>query len=140
LVKVGIVDLTEGELSTKGFGCTAEKEAAKAAKILGVAKRLNLSIPDGNIENNSVNRVKIIKILRNLRPRIIFPHYHDRHPDHFHAHELVKSILLRTAKIQTTLNGKVQKPHRPKKKTIISCKHILLNPMLLLILPMCTIR
>jgi bacillithiol biosynthesis deacetylase BshB1 len=116
--KIGIVDLTEGELSTRGSVTSRKKEAAKAAKILGISKRINLSIPDGNIENNPPIRIKIIKILRDLRPEIIFfPHYHDRHPDHFHTHELVKEAAFYSGlqKIHTTLNGKPQKFFRPKK-------------------------
>jgi len=116
--KVGIADLTYGELSTRGSTGLRKKEALKAAKILGIAKRINLAIPDGNIQNTEANRSKIIKIIRDLRPDIIFfPHYYDRHPDHFHTHELVKESVFYSGlgKIKTYLKGKLQKPHRPGK-------------------------
>lgn len=115
---VGIVDITQGELSTRGSVEVRKKEAAKAAKILGIKKRINLGISDGNIENSASNRAKIIKILRDLRPKIIFfPYYHDRHPDHFHTHQLVKEAAFYSGlqKVRTALNGKAQKHHRPKK-------------------------
>jgi len=116
--KVGIADLTQGELSTRGSTALRKKEALNAAKILGISGRINLGIPDGDIQNTLANRTRIIKIIRDLRPEIIFfPHFHDRHPDHFHAHELVKEAAFYSglSKIKTTLNSKHQKAHRPRK-------------------------
>jgi N-acetylglucosamine malate deacetylase 1 len=116
--KTGIVDLTQGELSTRGNLKLRRIETNKANKILKIAKRINLAIPDGNIENTSANRIKIIKIIREYRPEIIFcPHFYDRHPDHFHAHELVKDAAFYAGlqKIKTSLNGKQQTAYRAKK-------------------------
>jgi len=114
--KTAIVDLTAGELSTRGSLSIRKRESRNAGKILGVNKRINLGIPDGNIQNNLQNRIKIIKLIRHLRPEIIFlPHFHDRHPDHFHTHELVKEAAFYAGlqKIKTTFNGKFQKAYRP---------------------------
>lgn len=116
--KVGITDLTRGELSTRGNTSLRKKESSKAARVLGVKTRLNLNIPDGNIVNSPSNRLKIIKIIRDFRPDIIFlPHFHDRHLDHFHAHELIKegAFYAGLAKIKTALKNKPQKPHRPRR-------------------------
>jgi len=89
--KTGIIDLTRGELGTRGSVSIRKTEAKQAAKILGAAVRENLGIPDGNIENNKANRLKIIRVIRKYRPRIIFlPHHYDRHPDHYNTHHLVK--------------------------------------------------
>ncbi len=89
--KTGIIDLTSGELGTRGSKELRAKEAEKARKLLGLTLRENLQIPDGNIENNLPNRLKVIAAIRKYKPEIIFfPHYHDRHPDHYHTHILVK--------------------------------------------------
>jgi bacillithiol biosynthesis deacetylase BshB1 len=89
--KTGIADLTRGELGTRGSVKLREKEAEKASNVLGISKRINLGIPDGNIQNTPLNRLKIIKVIRKYRPQIIFfPHSYDRHPDHYNTHILVK--------------------------------------------------
>lgn len=116
--KTGIVDLTSGELSTRGTLNIRKRETDNSSKILGVIKRINLAIPDGNIQNNAANRLKIIRILRQYSPEIIFfPHFYDRHPDHFHTHQLVKEAAYYSGlqKIKTNLNGKTQKAYRPKR-------------------------
>ena len=89
--KTGIIDLTRGELGTRGSVKQREIEARKASEILGIDTRENLGIRDGNIINNHANRLKIIKVIRKYRPKIIFfPHYYDRHPDHYNTHYLIK--------------------------------------------------
>ncbi len=116
--KVGIVDLTQGELGTRGSKHIREKEAARAAKILGVEFRNNLRIPDGNIELSKKNIISVIEVLRTFRPAVIlFPHWLERHPDHEHAHRLCKEawFLAGLEKISTRINGKKQEPFRPKK-------------------------
>lgn len=110
--KTGIIDLTLGELGTRGTVDSRRKEAANAGKLLGISARENLKITDGSIENNAKNRLKIISVIRRYRPSIIFlPHYYDRHPDHFHTHELVKegAFYSGLAKIKTSNLA----PHRP---------------------------
>jgi len=92
--KAGIIDLTRGELGTRGTVKTRQAESKKASKILGIEVRHNLNIPDGNIINNLANRSKVIKMLRLYTPQIVFlPHHIDRHPDHLKTHELVKESI-----------------------------------------------
>ena len=113
--KTGIVDLTEGELGTRGNDAIRAKEAKAAAKILGCVRE-NLHIPDGNIEVNQENIIKVIQIYRKYRPKIILiPHFGERHPDHVHAHHLCRDAWFYAGlrKIQSKLNGKNQEPWRP---------------------------
>jgi bacillithiol biosynthesis deacetylase BshB1 len=114
--KVGIVDLTEGELGTRGTRQIRAKEAAAAAKVIG-ASRENLHLPDGNIEVNQRNIMKVIQIYRKYRPKYIFiPHFSERHPDHVHAHHLLREAWFYAGlrKIHTKLGGKAQEPWRPE--------------------------
>jgi bacillithiol biosynthesis deacetylase BshB1 len=111
-----IADLTQGEMGTRGTKQTRLNEAASAAKILGVAVRRNLRIPDGGIEVNAATIKKLITLIRELRPRtMIIPHSVDRHPDHAHAHTLCKEAWFYAglAKIRTSLNGRAQEAFRP---------------------------
>jgi bacillithiol biosynthesis deacetylase BshB1 len=79
----GIVDLTEGELGTRGTVKERYREAAKAAKILQAEMRINLKIPDGFITQSEENRLKVIEVVRRCRPKLVFaPYPNDRHPDH----------------------------------------------------------
>ena len=116
--KCGIIDLTQGELSTRGTLETRQTEAKKAASVMGLAVRENLHIPDGNIENNSVNRLRLIASIRKYRPEIVFmPHFHDRHPDHKNANELVRDSVFYSGleKIVTVTEGQQQSAWRPEK-------------------------
>jgi bacillithiol biosynthesis deacetylase BshB1 len=115
---VGIIDLTQGELGTRGSKDIREKEAIKAAGELGVTIRENLKFNDGNIENTLSNRLKVILVIRKYKPDIIFaPYLHDRHPDHMHASLLVRegAFFSGLTKITSILNGKHQEPFRPKR-------------------------
>lgn len=114
--KVGILDLTEGELGTRGRRSIRAAEAAEAAQILGVHTRENLRLPDGNFEVNPTNRLKLIRIIRKYRPKILLmPHWDERHPDHVRAHHLCREAWFFSGlrKIQTKHNGKPQEPWRP---------------------------
>lgn len=114
----GILDLTEGELGTRGSRAIRKKEAANAANILGVSTRINLGLPDGNIDVNQKNIRKIIQIIRLYRPTVILiPHWEERHPDHEHAHRLCREAWFYSGleKISTSLRGKRQEPFRPAK-------------------------
>jgi len=113
--KVGIVDLTRGELGTRGSAEIRDKEAAAAAEILGLAVRENLAIPDGFFENTKQYQLKIIEAIRKFQPEIIITNaYHDRHPDHGRACNLVSdaAFLSGLRKIETSLNGQAQAPWR----------------------------
>lgn len=90
--KVGIVDLTRGELGTRGSAEIRDQEAAAAAKILGLAVRENLSIPDGFFENTKEYQLKVIAAIRKFQPEIILTNaYYDRHPDHGRSNQLVEA-------------------------------------------------
>ncbi|MFV1980849.1 MAG: PIG-L family deacetylase, partial [Rhodothermia bacterium] len=69
--QVGVIDLTEGELGSRGSVETRRHESAKAVEILGVQERVNLGIPDGRIENSKSNQLKVIEVVRRLRPEIV---------------------------------------------------------------------
>ncbi|MBU2494559.1 MAG: bacillithiol biosynthesis deacetylase BshB1 [Bacteroidetes bacterium] len=114
--KVGIIDLTQGELGTRGSVEIRKKEAEKASEILGIELRENLSIPDGKVKFSEEYLKLIVIKIRKYQPKIIFaPHFHDRHPDHIGAAELVKNAMFfsGTPKYETEVNGKSQKAFRP---------------------------
>jgi bacillithiol biosynthesis deacetylase BshB1 len=113
-MKVAIVDLTLGELSTRGSLNIRRSETIEASSLLNINYRENLGIADGNIEPNRINTEKVIKVLRRVRPEIIFaPYPHDRHPDHIHAGNLIRDSYFYSglSKIKT---GKLE-AFRPKK-------------------------
>jgi bacillithiol biosynthesis deacetylase BshB1 len=84
--RTGILDLTQGEMGTRGTAEDRAREAAEAAKILGVQWRRALDIPDGRVENTWENRLKVAGVLRETRPRVvILPYWKGRHPDHYTA-------------------------------------------------------
>ena len=115
---VRIIDLTQGELSTRGSVSLRKKESACAAKVLGISGREGLCIKDGNIENSVSNRQKVIRVIRKYKPEIIFlPYPSDRHPDHINASVLIResSFYSGLEKITTKLNGAKQNQHRPTK-------------------------
>ncbi len=115
--KVGLLDLTRGELSTRGTLEIREAEAAEAARLLGVHVRENLELQDGSIEVNRANKIKVIEIIRKYKPEILFfPHWLERHPDHEHAHALCREAWFYAGleKIETTMGGIKQEPHRPR--------------------------
>lgn len=91
---VGIIDLTEGELSTRGSRKSRVLETSAASKLLGISFRENLKIRDGSIEINKINREKIIRVLRKYKPEIVFaPYPNDRHPDHIYAGNLIRESV-----------------------------------------------
>lgn len=82
--RTGILDLTQGEMGTRGTADDRAREAADAAKILGAAWRRALDIPDGRVENTWENRLKVASVIRETRPRVvILPYWKGRHPDHY---------------------------------------------------------
>src|ERR1700692_2370904 len=82
--RTGILDLTQGESGTRGTAADRAAEASAAARILNVAHRLALDLPDGNVQNTLENRLKVAAVLRRLRPRVvILPYWQCRHPDHY---------------------------------------------------------
>ena len=84
--RTGILDLTQGEMGTRGNAEDRAREAAEAARILKVSWRHALDIPDGRVENTWENRLKIARVIREQRPRVlILPYWEGRHPDHYAA-------------------------------------------------------
>lgn len=115
--KVGIVDLTRGELGTRGSAEIRDAEAAASSKILGLAVRENLGLPDGFFENRKEYQLKVIEAIRKYQPRIVITNaYYDRHPDHGRANELVEASLFLSGltKIETGFDDIKQQPWRPE--------------------------
>jgi len=114
--RVGIVDLTRGELGSRGTSESREREAAEAAEILGIHARVNLGLPDGDILNTRANRIEVARQIRRFRPRILLVPAPDcRHPDHPAAARLVTDAVFPSGltRVVTTLDGETQEPWRP---------------------------
>ena len=115
--KVGIVDLTRGELGSRGSANLRDEEAAIAAKILGISVRENLRFADGFFANDKTHQLQIIKMIRKYQPEIVLCNaVDDRHIDHPKASNLVSDacFLSGLIKIETELEGQQQEKWRPK--------------------------
>ncbi|MCX6292040.1 MAG: bacillithiol biosynthesis deacetylase BshB1 [Bacteroidetes bacterium] len=115
--KVGLIDLTAGELGTRGDAETRSKEAADAAKILGVVTRENLLFADGFFQNDKEHQWKVAASIRKYKPEIILCNaVTDRHPDHPKAAKLVSdaAFLAGLLKVETTDVGNKQEPWKTK--------------------------
>ena len=89
--RVGILDLTQGEMGTKGSAELRAAEAAASARVMGIHVRENLGLPDAGISNDDHTRARLVQVLRALRPRIVIaPALRGRHPDHRRTTELVR--------------------------------------------------
>ena len=113
---VGIVDLTAGELGTRGNALIRAEEAARAAKVMGVSFRENLGLRDGFFELNESNKLPIIRAIRRHQPDVVITNaIRDRHPDHGRAAQLVAEscFLSGLVKIEMEENGKLLTPWRP---------------------------
>src|SRR6202167_5279167 len=127
--RVGILDLTQGEMGTRGTAEDRAREAADAARILGAVWRRALDIPDGRVENTWENRLKVASMIRETRPRVvILPYWKGRHPDHYTTSVLgyeacflagLRKLDLKSqassAGIAGTIPGEHLDPHRPFK-------------------------
>lgn len=114
--KVGLIDLTAGELGTRGSVEKRKQESYKASKILGVDFRLNLGMKDGFIKNDEKSQIQVIRFIRKYQPDVIICNApDDRHVDHAEASKLVvsSSFLSGLVKINTKLDNNNQKPWRP---------------------------
>ncbi|GAC1505519.1 MAG: bacillithiol biosynthesis deacetylase BshB1 [Terriglobales bacterium] len=117
--RTGILDLTRGEMGTRGSAEDREREAGEAARILRVRWRQALDIPDGRVENTWDNRLKVARVIRELRPKVvILPYWQGRHPDHYTAsvlgYEACFSAGLSKLLLQST-RGNDLAPRRPFK-------------------------
>ncbi len=115
---VGLLDLTRGELGTRGSADIRDTEAAKAAQLMGAAFRKNLRMADGFFEHNRENIVKIVEVIRWCQPEIILANaLSDRHPDHGKAAKLVADACFHSGLIKILThdeNGNLQDRWRPK--------------------------
>ncbi len=115
--KVGIVDLTRGELGTRGTAETRDSESVESTKILGLHARENLEMRDGFFKNDEEHQLRIIQMIRKYRPEIVLSNaLHDRHPDHGRASDLVYDALFLAGlpKIRTNMDGAEQQAFRPR--------------------------
>jgi N-acetylglucosamine malate deacetylase 1 len=119
--RTGILDLTQGEMGTRGTAGERKREAEDAASMLEVSWRQALDIPDGRVENNWENRLKVARVIRHQRPAVvILPYWQGRHPDHYTASGLGYEAcflagLARLTLTQQGLSGGSLLPHRPFK-------------------------
>lgn len=114
---VAIVDLTEGELGTRGSAEIRHEEAMNASKILGAVARENLKMKDGFLVNSEEYQMKIVEVVRKYRPEVVLCNaLDDRHPDHGKAAKLIADgcFLAGLRRIETTLDGAIQEAWRPK--------------------------
>lgn len=115
--KVGIIDLTRGELGTRGTANLRDEEAAHAAKILGIQVRENLRFRDGFFVNDETHQLKVIKMVRKYRPDVVIANaIDDRHIDHAKGSKLVSDacFLSGLRRVETQLDGAPQEAWRPK--------------------------
>ncbi|KEY18277.1 bacillithiol biosynthesis deacetylase BshB1 [Kaistella antarctica] len=125
---VAVIDLTQGELGTRGTNITRAEEAAEATKIMGYVNRENLKMKDGFLSNSEEYQMQIVKMIRKYQPEMVFSNsIDDRHPDHAKASKLVSDacFLSGLVKIETTLENENQQAWRPKHIfNYIQWKHI----------------
>jgi bacillithiol biosynthesis deacetylase BshB1 len=115
--RVGIIDLTQGELGTRGTADTRKQEAIDSLKILGLDLRENLSMADGFFKNDEEHQLKIITAIRKHQPEVVLCNApEDRHPDHGRSANLIEdaAFLAGLRRIETKLDGKVQEIWKPK--------------------------
>lgn len=114
--RTGILDLTQGEMGTRGTADDRAREGDDAAKILGVSWRRALDIPDGRVENTYENRLKVATVIRETRPRVvILPYWKGRHPDHYTASVLGYEACFLAGLAKLALGSSSLAPHRPFK-------------------------
>jgi bacillithiol biosynthesis deacetylase BshB1 len=111
--RTGILDLTQGEMGTRGTAEDRAREAAEAARILKVSWRHALDIPDGRVENTWENRLKVVRVLREQRPRVlILPYWEGRHPDHYTASILGYEAAFISGLAKLPLEGSAHRPFK----------------------------
>jgi bacillithiol biosynthesis deacetylase BshB1 len=131
--RTGILDLTQGEMGTRGTAEDRAREASQAARILQVGFRQALDIPDGRVENTWENRLKIARVIREQRPRVvILPYWQGRHPDHYTCSTLgyeacflagLTKLQLDQCASEHQSQAAICRPHRPFKIVYASLYH-----------------
>ena len=115
--RIGVVDMTEGELGSRGSAKIRLEEAKDASNILELDARLNLGFDDGFFANDKSHQIEVIKVIRELQPDIVLTNaINDRHPDHGRASKLVSDACFYSglSRIETNYNDNLQEPWRPK--------------------------
>jgi len=115
--KVGVADLTRGEMGTRGTPEIRDQEAAEAAKIMGLTVRGNLGFRDVFFKNDELHQLEVVKMLRQYKPEVVITNAdEERHPDHARASSLVVQACFMAGlrKIETTFEGEAQQEWRPK--------------------------
>ena len=112
----GIVDMTRGELGSRGTAAQRKQEARKAAEVLGLKVRENLGLRDGDVIVTSEARLSVIRLLRKYRPLVVLTHYwEDRHPDHVNTSRLVDALphlaFMMCAGIASDVTGAISDLH-----------------------------
>jgi bacillithiol biosynthesis deacetylase BshB1 len=111
--RTGILDLTQGEMGTRGSADDRAREAAEAARILKVSWRHALDLPDGRVENTWENRLKVARVLREQHPRVlILPYWKGRHPDHYTASILGYEAAFISGLAKLPLQGSAHRPFK----------------------------
>ena len=111
--RTGILDLTQGEMGTRGTAEDRAREAQEAARILQASYRHALDLPDGRVENTWENRLKVAQVIRQQRPRVlVLPYWQGRHPDHYTASTLGYEAAFLAGLKKLPVEGE---PHRPFK-------------------------
>jgi bacillithiol biosynthesis deacetylase BshB1 len=111
--KTGILDLTAGEMGTRGTPETRAKEAAKAAKLLSVKWRGILGVPDSDVQPSRQHKLRLAAVIRQLRPKtIILPYWESRHPDHYHASTLGYEACFLAGLQQLPIEGEAYRPFK----------------------------
>jgi bacillithiol biosynthesis deacetylase BshB1 len=119
--KVGILDLTEGEMGTRGDVATRRREAARAARILGVHHRENLGLPDAGLEVNEEFKLRLARRIRALRPHtVILPYWEGRHPDHYNAGKLGYEGCFAAGLMKLPIAGEAFRPFKILYSTVYS--------------------
>ena len=117
-IKVGVIDLSEAQLSTRGTIELRRKEAEAASEILGIHVRENLRLHDGKLKPDEKTTSLVVSKIRQYKPNIIFgPYFNDRHPDHIGTSNIVKEAMFFSGlpKFRTSFEGKEQEAFRPHK-------------------------
>ncbi len=111
--KTGILDLTAGEMGTRGTPETRAREAAKAAKLLKVSWRGTLGVPDSDVQPSREHKLRLAAVIRQLRPKtVILPYWEARHPDHYHASALGYEGCFLAGLKQLPIEGEAYRPFK----------------------------
>ncbi len=117
--KVGILDLTAGEMGTRGSAEIRRREAAAAARVLGVHHRENLGLPDARLGVNEENKLAVARRIRALRPHtVILPYWEGRHPDHYNASKLAYEGCFLAGLKRLPLEGEAFRPFKVLYSTV----------------------